>query len=74
MKRYLRLINLDIGECIMNMKSESLKNKARSAKKLPNIGWAIVLTFLIMDFGAFFGQMAFVIIPFYSFANNSIQN
>ncbi len=58
----------------MNMKSESLKNKARSAKKLPNIGWAIVLTFLIMDFGAFFGQMVFEIIPFSSFANTSIQN
>lgn len=41
------------GEYSMDMKNESLMNEARRAKKLPSIGWAIVLTFLIMDFGFF---------------------
>lgn len=58
----------------MDMKNESLMNEARRAKKLPSIAWAIVLTFLIMDFGAFFGQIPFEIISFFSFANTSIQN
>lgn len=58
----------------MYMKNESLIDKARISKKLPSIAWAIVLTFFIMDFGAFFGQMTFKIIPFSSFVNTSIQN
>lgn len=62
------------GEYSMDMKNESLMNEARRAKKLPSIGWAIVLTFLIMDFGVFFGQIPFKIISFFSFANTSLQN
>lgn len=58
----------------MDMKSESLMDKARSSKKLPNIAWAIILTFLIMDFGAFLGQIPFKVILFSSFASKSIQN
>ncbi|MGL5642745.1 MAG: hypothetical protein ACRDDM_10770, partial [Paraclostridium sp.] len=58
----------------MDMKNESLMNKARRAKKLPSIAWAIVLTFIIMDLGLSLGQMTLTIIQFFSFANTSIQN
>lgn len=58
----------------MYMKNESLMDKARSAKKLPSIVWAIVLTFIIMDLGLSLGEMILTIIPFSSFANTSLQN
>ena len=73
-KLYMKCFSRPEAVRFMDMKNESLMNEARRAKKLPSIAWAIVLTFLIMDFGAFFGQIPFEIISFFSFANTSIQN
>ncbi|WP_373601019.1 CPBP family intramembrane glutamic endopeptidase [Paraclostridium bifermentans] len=44
----------------MFIKNESLVDKARSSKKLPNLIWAIVLTLIFLNLGSILGSLLFM--------------
>lgn len=44
----------------MLIKSKSLVDEARSSKKLPNLIWAIILTFIFLNVGSILGSLLFM--------------